>query len=459
MIKCENVCKFSIFSQIEIKDSIVQKHSISNFEFLPSPLENLDSFTKEMLIGYRNGMILHINHMDNSILNKFNIIDYEEGDKFIAVQTILISPKNPSIFYVLFLNGLLMQYTLEKTEENLSFLEEKSRIVERKKGNSKNKGKPLPKENNFEIKNNKFEDMQELNFVCGKNLDKFAKNPLNFFFFNCAAISDAIFQKNNFFKKYGYEFIFAFVGYDGFFRIYDLETRKPLFSFKSNYGGLNHISFNKTGDLVALAGHDDNVVILNLANYSYLTIEGHKSFITKVVLTDIDEKFLRVFASSMDGTISITDINTLEIGFKTLTDSQIGEKRKFPIKVIFSDFRCKRVLAKNINLGNFEGVGSIIFHEPHLIAAGFDGSVTIWNVDFEKEKKIEKESTEEELENGEKKNDNDNKEERNHENENKKDSGKKNKYPHNSYKNAQSNDNGDKMGTSESGKKKNYNQK
>jgi len=422
LIKCENIIKWNVFSQIDLKDPSVQKLTISHFEFLPSASENFDSYTKEMLIGYRNGMIVHINYLENSILNKFNVLEMEEREKIISVQSIIINPKTPNNFYVLFSNSLLMQYSIEKTEENQPFLEEKSRIVDKKKA-AKNKNKSFIKENNFEINHNKYEGMHEFNFHYGRNLDKLAKNPMNFMFFKCNAISEAKILQNNYFRKLGIEMILAFVGYDGFLRIYDLEQKKPLISFKSNYGGFNNLFFNKTGDLVALSGQDDNIVILSLSNYAYLTIEGHKSFITKVVLNDIDEKHVRVIAGSMDGTFSITDINTIEIGLKNLTNSQFNDKRKYPIRIFFSDFQSKRINAMNINNGNNEGIGSIMFHDPHLIVAGYDGVVSVWSIEIEKERTKEIENGEE-TENGQKNNnkkENDEEkksEERNHRKEN-----------------------------------------
>ena len=405
ILKCENLNSWRNFSQIDLKEPTLQKVPISHFEFLPPPSENLESYTKEIMIGYRNGLVLHVNYIENIVLNKFNQLDIEEGEKYVSVQSILFSPKNNIGFYVLFSNNLLMHYLMEKTGENQEFLDEKSRIVDKKKPNSKNKAKALLSSNSYEIKHNRFEGMPELNFSSGRNLDKIAKNPTSFYFFDCAAISDATFHQNNHFKKLGSEFIFAFVGYDGFLRIFDLELRKPLFSFKSNYGGFTNLSFNKYGDLVALSGHDDNIVVLNLSNFGYLTIEGHKSFMTKVILKDLDEKYIRVYASSMDGTVSITDVNTFEIGLKTSFDTQIVDKKKGPTKVFFSDYKSKRVMAKNINFACNEGVGNIIFNDPQFLTAGYDGGIAVWNIENENDKKKEKDKdNEEETQNGERRN-------------------------------------------------------
>lgn len=402
LIKCENNNKLNIYSQIEIKDQCVLRQTIGHFEFLTSAQENMDSYSKEMLLGYRNGLILQINYLDNSIINKFNIVNYEEGEKFVAVQTILLNPKDSLSFYVLYSNSVLMKYLLEKTEENQSFLEEKSRIVDKKKQSNKTKAKISNRDenNNFEIKPYKFAGFPELNFISGKNYDKEAKNPTNFIFFSCNAISEAgISQNQYFYNTFGANIIFTYVGYDGFLRIFDLELEKPIFSFKSNFGGINHFSYNSTGDIIALAGHDDNIVLLDFDSYSYVALEGHRSFISKVILQDICPNYIRVFGSSMDGNVSITDINLQDVGFQRKSSINSNksqkDKNKLPIKVIFNDFEAKRHQVKNLNLGNADGVGSIIFHEPHLISSGFDGSVSIWGLEFEKEKKKDEKENDE----------------------------------------------------------------
>lgn len=410
LIKCENNTKWSVYTQIELKDPLVQRQNVSHFEFLSTPSENLDSYTKEMLIGYRNGLLLQINYLENSIINKFNIVNYEEGEKYVSVQSILLNPIDPFTFYVLFSNSVLVKYALEKTEENQSFLEEKSRIVDKKKP-IKNKNKTQVKENNnFKIIPNKYPLTPELNFTQGINLDKEAKNPLSFFFFsNCNAILEASLTQNAyFFNKYGANLLFTFVGYDGFLRIYDIETATPLLTFKSNYGGLNHFCYNSTGDLIGLAGHDDNIVLLDVETQNYITIEGHRSFVSKVILQDLTDNFIRVFAGSMDGNVSITDFSLEDVGIikKSLnSEKNLKDKTKLPLKIIFNDFQAKRTKAKNINLGNCEGIGSIIFHEPHFIAAGFDGTVTIWSLEMEKENKKEnnKDNNENNSENNENK--------------------------------------------------------
>ena len=388
ILKCENINNWKQYQQIDIKDAPSVKIPIGHFEFLPPPSENLDSYSKEMLIGYRNGLILHINYMENTIINKFNQYETDDGDKYISVQTILFSPKPNTGFYVLFSNNLLMQYLLEKTGENQDFINEKNRIVDKKKP-GKTKGKSPTANGSFEVKLHRFEGMSELNFTSGRNLDKNAKNPTNFYFFDCPAISEGVFHQSPHFKKMGSDVIFAFVGYDGYLRIFDLEQKKALYSFKSNYGGFNNLSFNKYGDLVALSGHDDNIVVLNLSNYGYVTIEGHKSFISSVILKDIDEKFIRLYAGSMDGSVSITDINTFEIGLKNQLDTQVVDKKKSPIKIFFSDFKSRRILAKNISFACNEGVGNVIFHDPHFLSSGYDGGIQVWSIENEKKEKEE----------------------------------------------------------------------
>ena len=460
LIKCENLNKWSVFAQIDLKDSTVQKQLIAHFEFLPSPSENLDSYTKEMMIGYRNGLILHINYLDNAVINKFNVVN-EEGEKLVSVQTILFNPKTHTNFYVLFSNSLLMKYSLEKAPENQAFLEEKSRIVDKKKTIGKNKLKGMVKDNTYEINSHKFEGSPELNFRSGNNMDKVAKNPMNFYYFiNCNAISEAVFNQNNFFKKFSVDLIFAFVGYDGYLRIYDLEQNKALYSFKSNFGGFNNLNFNNSGELVVLSGHDDNVVVFNLSNQNYLTIEGHKSFISKVLITDIDDKYIRVYAGSMDGTFSITDINLNDYGLKSYVDNPYIDKKKFPIKIFFNDIKSQRIMAKNINIGNNEGIGSIMFHDPHFLCAGYDGAVSIWSIETEKEKKKEDDEENYDSENGEK----DKNKKYNNDEENKRDYYDKKKiYTQTPTKEMNSSNkqmnSSSKKEDSDSGKKKKYNQK
>lgn len=97
-----------------------------------------------------------------------------------------------------------------------------------------------------------------MNFIGYTNLYKDQPNPHNFYKFNCTTITDVCLKSHTFFQYLGAKpyfsestspsknkksetnnqyIILAFVGYDGYLRIFDFYRINPLLSFKSHFGG------------------------------------------------------------------------------------------------------------------------------------------------------------------------------------------------------------------------------
>lgn len=105
-----------------------------------------------------------------------------------------------------------------------------------------------------------------MNFIGCTNLNKDLPNPYNFYKFNCTTITDVCLKSHTFFqylgakpfltkkKDYHLFIILAFVGYDGFLRIFDYNRINPLLSFKSHFGGFQCIKFSEDCELIGLGG-------------------------------------------------------------------------------------------------------------------------------------------------------------------------------------------------------------
>lgn len=117
------------------------------------------------------------------------------------------------------------------------------------------------------------------------------------------------------------DLICIFTGNDGYLRVFSLLKNQYLLVSEYLYGGLNWVDINEEHTLMAIATQDDSVIILNLESSSALKVSIHSSFVTycgfHTQLTSlISSKLLgdfnytsRVFACSMDGTMSVIDLN------------------------------------------------------------------------------------------------------------------------------------------------------
>ncbi|RYE41600.1 MAG: hypothetical protein EOP48_23865 [Sphingobacteriales bacterium] len=83
--------------------------------------------------------------------------------------------------------------------------------------------------------------------------------------------------------------VLAFVSLDGYLVIYDFITMEPRLSYKSNFGGLNSLSFSEDCELVALL-EDDNGMELLVQNKIISLDLPVKEVYKKVWLTEGGER-------------------------------------------------------------------------------------------------------------------------------------------------------------------------
>lgn len=85
--------------------------------------------------------------------------------------------------------------------------------------------------------------------------------------------------------------LLAFTAYDGYLRIYDFQQLIPILLIKSDFGGLDSLTFSKDKKLIAISGQDDCITIVNLITFAAFKLEAHKSFVNNCVFLNIDEIF------------------------------------------------------------------------------------------------------------------------------------------------------------------------
>ena len=105
----------------------------------------------------------------------------------------------------------------------------------------------------------------------------------------------------------------------------------PILSFKSNYGGINFLTFeNEKSPLVALACQDDSTIILSLETKTYIRICGHISFVSRSIFQDVSEEFIRLITASYDGTISVNEIE------KNVFEGTSITEKDLPVQIVYS---------------------------------------------------------------------------------------------------------------------------
>lgn len=77
---------------------------------------------------------------------------------------------------------------------------------------------------------------------------------------------------------------------NGYLLIYEYYKMEPLLSFKSHFGGINSFTFSENYELIALSGQNDNITILDLNTKSWISCEGHISFVSKAIFQTIPYK-------------------------------------------------------------------------------------------------------------------------------------------------------------------------
>ncbi len=101
----------------------------------------------------------------------------------------------------------------------------------------------------------------------------------------------------------------CYTGLDGFFRIIDLNENLPILSFRSNYGGFNSFQLSSNCEMVALSCQDDSIIILDIDNFKYICLTGHKSFTTRVIFHEFNPYVVRIVSCSSDTFISISEFD------------------------------------------------------------------------------------------------------------------------------------------------------
>ncbi|KAM3138012.1 hypothetical protein pb186bvf_009907 [Paramecium bursaria] len=134
------------------------------------------------------------------------------------------------------------------------------------------------------------------------------------------------------YEEYQEQKIIAMSGLDGYFRIMDTQNR-PLFSFKTEYGGILSFSFNQTFQMVCIASQDDSVYVVNFVKQiSYIKIIGHNSFIQRAAFSSISASDFRIICGCLDGSVSFTDLKLNQL--KEQNSLFIKAQNKYEIIII-----------------------------------------------------------------------------------------------------------------------------
>ena len=358
--------------------------------FIPGPFSFIP-MSSTLILSYENGCLITIDFLKKELINVLNQSASNLTHK--PVVQILLDPIDCNMIYLLYEDSTMIKYNIN-LEENSYFLDKFTKFHEKTSFHTKtNRFIYKHKENDvLELKRSFLETMPELNYFSAYNKEIPMKNPLSYHKFNCSFISKAQIHISPFFERINAKSekngkrlaVFAYIGFDGFLRIFDYFWWTPLISYKSHYGGFNSLSFSEKGDLIALAGHDDNITILDLLTYKTLTITGHRSFPTKVLISEPENNIIRVLPSALDSYISISEFDKRVFELETDEFRSEGVKEdRFPKRILYQETERMPLKPLYFLKVSNEGVGDIEYFEGYLFVNGYDGIVSVWNYDTE----------------------------------------------------------------------------
>lgn len=377
----------------------VENHDISVFNaiqfeelkqnegFTPMQFDFLRKKKEDLILAYENSTVLHINFLKKEIIKVINALPCNISHK--PVSFIVNDPVNSEEFFLIFEDSTMLKYSV-KYEENLEFLNKITRFEAKTSFNAAtNRFKYRHKDNDLiELKKITLENQPELSFFCALNREKTLKNPISYHKFCCNYITSLTFCVSPFFEKLGAQpsktsaelfAVMAYAGLDGFLRIFDYFWWGPLISYKTFFGGINQICFSEKGELLGIAGQDDNITILDLLTMRSLVIQGHKSFISKVFITEIEENVIRVIASSFDSFVSISEFDKRV--FLLDDDNNVRKEEKIEKSIKRSCFQNHEKMTIKplyfLKLSNDAIAGFEIFNS-FLFVMAFDGVVGVW---------------------------------------------------------------------------------
>ncbi|CAD8194722.1 unnamed protein product [Paramecium pentaurelia] len=158
----------------------------------------------------------------------------------------------------------------------------------------------------------------------------------------------------------------AMSGLDGYFRLLDVMSNKPLFSFKTECCGICSFSFNPNFSSVCLGAQDDSAYVINFnSKISWIRLVGHNSFISRGVFSSISATEFRIICGCYDGTISITDVDLNQLNPENGLFVKAQEKEKV-------------LQVKNIQSVSQDGVANVAEFQNYVVCMNFDGVIKIF---------------------------------------------------------------------------------
>lgn len=342
----------------------------------------------EFLIGFDNGSILHYSFEGQIILKFFN---KSSSFKDKTVIKIIMDPTENNVFIVLFKDSTILKYSLnQEDKESDYFLGELAKFEKKTNFNPKfNKFIYRHKENDLmERKSVITLETPELDAFIANNKCTDFVNPISYAKYNCSFISDLIIKKNSnqhslktqISKRDGTSSILAYVGFDGYLRIFDYHWNTPLLSFKSYYGGFNSLEMSQDGNLIIIGCQSDEIIVFDLKSLRILSILGHKSFITRTISINVEEFVIRIFATSMDCNISISEFDVRIFQFEDENEKKIREEEinKFPKRIFLRENG--KINLKPLILHKFaeDSIGFLEISSNYIATSSMDSNVTIW---------------------------------------------------------------------------------
>ena len=351
-----------------------------------------------LLVAYENGCLINIDFLKKDVISVVNSQPNALTHK--PVYQILLDPLNPKEVLTIFEDSTALKYNIDYPESEF-YLGKFAKFEEKTSFNPKlNKFIYKHKDNDFlEQKRNWDPAFPELNFFACINKQKLKdsqpQNPLAYYKFNCNFMSNACFYLSPFFEKINAKpskgktpevGVFAYVGFDGYLRVFDYFWFTPLFSFKSRSGGFSSICFSPNGDLIGLTGHDDTITVLDLNSFKSLSITGHRSFTTKVIIQEPENNIVRVLAASLDSFFTLSEFDKRIFMLEEDNNTRRIEcNDKFPRRVVFNELE-RLSLKPNFFLKvSNDGIGSFELFSRFLFINSYDGTVGVWNFECPEE--------------------------------------------------------------------------
>ena len=251
-----------------------------------------------ILIGYKNGLIVLADCKKEIPIEFFNY-DEKNKESFKKSQVLflcMLPEKLIQSFVAVFDDSTMLKYYIGSGNLSTIFLEKLKKFEKKISFNNQyNKFKYETKTKNEIIYGKKFfEKASEFNYFYANNLDY---NPKSYVKFNASTISDFCIVSNKSFYKnilqsklnqsINEPTVLAYVSFEGYLIIYEFYQMEPLLSLKSRFGGFNSLTFSPTCELIALGGQDDCIYVLDLNSYGLIKVEGHKSFVSKIIFQRI----------------------------------------------------------------------------------------------------------------------------------------------------------------------------